>query len=126
MNDSNEINPNTLILPIAMKLLIEVEDFEDDDYDSDNGCYDNGAELLEEPTTVSYSPHYKVEMRAFKTGNWYTKTETDYVRSAYSVAHYNNFGRAYRLTDQKQDGYYWKLMKKRVPAELASEYRKYY
>ena len=96
MNDSNEINPNTLILPIAMKLLIEVEDFEDDDYDSDNGCYDNGAELLEEPTTVSYSPHC------------------------------NNFGRAYRLTDQKQDGYYWKLMKKRVPAELASEYRKYY
>ena len=33
VNDSNEINPNTLILPIAMKLLIEVEDFEDADYD---------------------------------------------------------------------------------------------
>jgi hypothetical protein len=29
---------------------------------------------------------YKVEFKAFRTGNWYVKTETDYISSAHSVA----------------------------------------
>ena len=42
---------------------------------------------------------YKVEFKAFKTGEWYTKTSTDYIRSAYSVAECKSFGRAYRIVD---------------------------
>ncbi len=42
---------------------------------------------------------YKVENKAFKTGKWYTKTETDSVAAAYSVAKIGNWGRAVRLTD---------------------------
>jgi len=42
---------------------------------------------------------YKVEFKAFKTGEWYTKTETDHLGSASTVAHYNSYGRAYRVTD---------------------------
>lgn len=42
---------------------------------------------------------YKVEFKAFKTGEWYTKTETDNIGSAYSVAQCSNWGRAYRVTD---------------------------
>jgi hypothetical protein len=46
---------------------------------------------------------YVVEFRAFKTGQWYTKTETDSVAAAFSVAKVGNWGRACRLTDT-QDG----------------------
>lgn len=46
---------------------------------------------------------YKVEFKAFKTGNWYTKTATDYLRSAYSVAECNSYGRAYRIIDTASD-----------------------
>lgn len=42
---------------------------------------------------------YNVEFKAFKTGEWYTKTSTDYIRSAYSVAECKSFGRAYRIID---------------------------
>ena len=42
---------------------------------------------------------YKVENKAFKTGEWYTKTETDSLAAAYSVAKIGNWGRAIRLTD---------------------------
>ena len=42
---------------------------------------------------------YKVEFKAFTTGEWYTKTSTDYIRSAYSVAECKSYGRAYRITD---------------------------
>lgn len=42
---------------------------------------------------------YKVEFIAFKTGEWYTKTETDSVAAAYSIAKIGNYGRACRLTD---------------------------
>jgi len=42
---------------------------------------------------------YTVEFKAFKTGEWYTKTETDYIASAYSVAKVQSQGRAYRVTD---------------------------
>lgn len=46
---------------------------------------------------------YKVEFKAFKTGEWYTKTSTDNIGSAYSVAQYNSYGRAYRVTDTETD-----------------------
>lgn len=46
---------------------------------------------------------YKVEFKAFKTGEWYTKTSTDSIGSAYSVAQYNSYGRAYRVTDTETD-----------------------
>lgn len=42
---------------------------------------------------------YKVEFKAFKTGEWYTKTSTDNIGSAYSVADYNSYGRANRIID---------------------------
>ncbi|MBR4605047.1 MAG: hypothetical protein IKO41_02310 [Lachnospiraceae bacterium] len=42
---------------------------------------------------------YRVENKAFKTGVWYTKTETDSIAAAYSVAKIGNWGRAVRLTD---------------------------
>jgi len=42
---------------------------------------------------------YNVEFKAFKTGEWYTKTSTDNIGSAYSVADCNSYGRAYRVTD---------------------------
>lgn len=42
---------------------------------------------------------YKVEFKAFKTGEWYTKTSTDNIGSAYSVADYNSYGRANRIVD---------------------------
>ena len=45
---------------------------------------------------------YKVEFKAFKTGVWYTKTETDHIASAYSVAAVWSQGRAYRVTDTEE------------------------
>lgn len=53
------------------------------------------SELIIEKKT----PRYLVEFKAFKTGNWYPKTRTDYINSAYSVASCNNYGRAYRIID---------------------------
>jgi hypothetical protein len=43
--------------------------------------------------------NYKVEFKAFNTGEWYTKTKTDNIGSAYSVAQCHNYGRAYRVID---------------------------
>lgn len=42
---------------------------------------------------------YRVEFKAFKTGQWYTKTETDSIAAAFSVAKIGNYLRACRLTD---------------------------
>lgn len=42
---------------------------------------------------------YKVEFKAFKTGEWYTKTSTDNIGSAYSVTDCNSYGRANRIID---------------------------
>ena len=42
---------------------------------------------------------YKVEFKAFKSGDWYTKTDTDSRAAAFSVAKIGNYGRACRLTD---------------------------
>lgn len=42
---------------------------------------------------------YTVEFKAFKTGEWYTKTKTDSIASATSVALVCSSGRAFRLTD---------------------------
>lgn len=42
---------------------------------------------------------YKVEFKAFISGEWYTKTSTDNIGSAYSVADYNSYGRANRIID---------------------------
>lgn len=46
---------------------------------------------------------YKVEFKAFKTGEWYTKTSTDNIGSAYSVAECGSFGRANRVIDTEND-----------------------
>lgn len=45
---------------------------------------------------------YIVEFRAFKTGEWYIKTETDYIAAAYSVAAVQSQGRASRVTDTEK------------------------
>lgn len=42
---------------------------------------------------------YRVEFKAFKTGEWYTKTESDSKMAACSVATTCNWGRAYRVID---------------------------
>ena len=42
---------------------------------------------------------FKVEFKAFTTGNWYKKTETNNIGSAFSVAACNSYGRAYRISD---------------------------
>ena len=42
---------------------------------------------------------YKVEFKAFKSDDWYTKTDTESRAAAFSVAKIGNYGRAYRLTD---------------------------
>ena len=46
---------------------------------------------------------YLVQYKAFKTGEWYTKTDTDSKRSAFSVAKIDNYGRACRLIDTETD-----------------------
>jgi hypothetical protein len=46
---------------------------------------------------------YIVEFKAFKTGEWYTKTETDSKPSAISVACVFSQGRAYRVIDTEDD-----------------------
>lgn len=42
---------------------------------------------------------YRVEMKRFKDGRWYTKTETDNLGSAISVARYHSNGREYNVID---------------------------
>ena len=42
---------------------------------------------------------YKVQFKAFTTGEWYTKTDTDSRPAAFSVAKVGNYGRACRLID---------------------------
>ena len=44
---------------------------------------------------------YIVEMRAFKTGEWYKKTVTDNIGAAASAAKTANWGRAYRIIDSE-------------------------
>lgn len=46
---------------------------------------------------------YRVEFKAFKTGEWYIKTETDNIGSAYSVARVWSQGRDYRIIDTLTD-----------------------
>lgn len=50
---------------------------------------------------------YKLEFKAFKTGEWYTKTSTDHLGSASTVAQFNSYGRAYRLTDTDTGRILW-------------------
>ena len=42
---------------------------------------------------------YQVQNKAFKTGEWYVKTETDSYAAACSVAKIGNYGRACKLID---------------------------
>ena len=42
---------------------------------------------------------YQVLFKAFKTDEWYTKTDTDSKNSAMSVAKIGNYGRACRVVD---------------------------
>lgn len=46
---------------------------------------------------------FTVLFRALKTGEWYTKTETDNIAAATSVALVNSFGRAFRIIDNDTD-----------------------
>ncbi len=46
---------------------------------------------------------YQVQFKAFNSGEWYTKTDTDSKRSAFSVAEIGNYGRACRLIDTETD-----------------------
>lgn len=46
---------------------------------------------------------YIVMFKAFKTGEWYTKTETESRPAAYSVAMTSTYGRACKLIDTETD-----------------------
>lgn len=48
-----------------------------------------------------HQPRYLVERKAFKTGEWYNKTETDWKPAAFSVAKDGGWGRATRLIDRE-------------------------
>ena len=98
---------------------------DDDEYDFDNDYAGDDEPIGEPETTMPHQPRYKVEFKAFKTGDWYTKTETDYVNSAHSVALCNNFGRAYRVTDTDTGSVLLEADEDDGAAELAAEYRKY-
>ncbi len=66
---------------------------------------------------------YIVEFKAFKTGEWYTKTETDHIASAHSVALVHSQGRAYRVTDTEEGRI---LSEGDGEASMYSEYGKKY
>ena len=95
------------------------------EYNSDYDDYDSGDVRLEGSIIATSYKRYKVELRAFKTGEWYTKTETDYINSAHSVASCNNFGRACRVTDTNTGDILLELDEEKGAAEVASQYRKY-
>ena len=65
--------------------------------------YSNGTTIKNtvEPIIENQLPRYVVQFKAFKTSNWYNKTKTNYINSAYSVASCNSYGRAYRIIDTK-------------------------
>ncbi len=44
---------------------------------------------------------YKVEMKKFKDGTWYTKTQTDNYASACSVAQCHSTGHEYNIIDNE-------------------------
>ena len=67
---------------------------------------------------------YKVEFKAFKTGEWYTKMETDNIGSAYSVAQCHTWGRASRVTDIDMNSVIFEEAEKDGAAEIASKYKK--
>ena len=46
---------------------------------------------------------YRVEFKAFKTGEWYTKTETDHFNVACSVALVWSQGKEFRVIDTETD-----------------------
>ena len=68
---------------------------------------------------------YIVENRAFNTGEWYIKTSTDRVASAFSVAQCQNWGRASRVIDTLTGEVLYEKDEEPGAAELASEYRKF-
>ncbi len=99
---------------------------DNDVYDFDNDyAGDDDVPIDDSVTAMPHQPRYKVEFRAFKTGDWYTKTETDYVNSAHSVALYNNYGRAYRVMDTYTGSVLLEADEEDGAAELAAEYRKF-
>lgn len=59
---------------------------------------DNIRETIK-PVVEGKIPRYRVEFKSFKKGEWYPKTITDYINSAYSVGACKSFGRAWRIID---------------------------
>ena len=59
-----------------------------------------GQEVIKDGASIAQkAARYEVQFKAFKTGKWYTKTMTDFKRSAYSVANTCPQGRASRVID---------------------------
>ena len=50
---------------------------DDDEYEFDNDYADGDVVDEDFAKEIPYQPWYKVEFKAFKTKEWYTKTETD-------------------------------------------------
>ena len=70
-----------------------------EDQNRENGDYNCNNDTERLADSEHKMPRYKVEFKAFKTGEWYPKTTTDRYASACSVAKIGNYGRACRLTD---------------------------
>jgi hypothetical protein len=51
----------------------------------------------------NFMKRYVVEFKAFKTGEWYVKSETDSIAAATSVALVWSNGREYRIIDTETD-----------------------
>ena len=54
-------------------------------------------------TMEKKAPRYKVEFRKLSNNEWYTKTVTDHLPSAYSVARVASCGRAGRIVDTEEN-----------------------
>lgn len=82
----------------AIYLFLKNADEEISSDDIDDETCDSGepesVNVVQEPK----QKRYIVQRRAFKTGEWYPKTETDSRPSAFSVAKYS-WGRASRIID---------------------------
>ena len=65
---------------------------------------ETGKEAVKEAAAdAQKAARFEVQLKAFGSGEWYTKTTTDVKRVAYSVANTSTHGRASRVIDHLTD-----------------------
>ena len=68
---------------------------------------------------------YQVQFKRFRDGEWYTKTDTDSKRSAFSVAKIGNYGRACRLIDTETGETLFETEEEPIFAEVKGDVSKF-